>query len=105
MPRVRTEWKGDNTDIYIRRTYEINDLDLTENIFLIYSHDDVFELYLNGEKLVATDLVWKNNVNLKLSDEAKKKLRNGKNVIADIVITQLEDLMWILVYIVKRKMQ
>lgn len=82
MPRVRTEWKGDNTDIYIRRTFEINDLDLTENIFLIYSHDDVFELYLNGEKLVATDLVWKNNVNLKLSDEAKKKLRNGKNVIA-----------------------
>ena len=82
MPRVRTEWKGDNTDIYIRRTFEINDLDLTENIFLIYSHDDVFELYLNGEKLVATDLVWRNNVNLKLSDEAKKKLRNGKNVIA-----------------------
>ena len=37
MPRVRTEWKGDNTDIYIRRTFEINDLDLTENIFLIYS--------------------------------------------------------------------
>lgn len=34
------------------------------------------------KKLVATDLVWKNNVNLKLSDEAKKKLRNGKNVIA-----------------------
>ena len=33
MPRVRTEWKGDNTDIYIRRTFEINDLDLTENIF------------------------------------------------------------------------
>ena len=82
MPRVHTEWKGNDTDIYIRRTFELNDLDATENIHLIYSHDDVFELYLNGEKLVATDLVWRDNVNLKLTDEAKKKLRNGKNVIA-----------------------
>ena len=37
---------------------------------------------LNGEKLVSTGLVWKNNVYLKLSEEAKKKLRKGKNVIA-----------------------
>lgn len=35
-----------------------------------------------GEKLVSTGLVWKNNVYLKLSEEAKKKLRKGKNVIA-----------------------
>ena len=39
-------------------------------------------MYLNGEKLVSTGLVWKNNVYLKLSEEAKKKLRKGKNVIA-----------------------
>ena len=39
-------------------------------------------MYLNGEKLVSTGLVWKNNVYLKLSEETKKKLRKGKNVIA-----------------------
>ena len=80
--RIGTEWKGENTDIYIRRTFEINNTDLTEDIYLIYSHDDVFELYLNGEQLVSTGEVWRDNVYLKLSDEAKKKLRKGKNVIA-----------------------
>ncbi len=82
MQRVHTEWKGNDTDIYIRREFDINNLDLAEEFYLIYSHDDVFELYLNGEKLVSTDLVWRDNVYLKLTDAAKKKLRNGKNVIA-----------------------
>ena len=82
MERIHTEWKGDNTDIYIRRTFDFNEPNIAEDIYLIYSHDDVFELYLNGEKLVSTGLVWKNNVYLKLSEEAKKKLRKGKNVIA-----------------------
>ena len=35
-----------------------------------------------GKQLISTGLVWKNNVYLKLSEEAKKKLRKGKNVIA-----------------------
>jgi len=82
MERIHTEWKGDNTDIYIRRTFDFNEPNIAEDIYLIYSHDDVFELYLNGERLVSTGLVWKNNVYLKLSEEAKKKLRKGKNVIA-----------------------
>lgn len=82
MQRIDTEWKGDNTDIYIRRTFDFKDSGAAGDIYLIYSHDDIFELYLNGEKLVSTDLVWKNDVSLKLSDAAKQKLRNGKNVIA-----------------------
>ena len=82
MKRVHTEWKGENTDIYIRRTFELNDWEKGEKIYLVYSHDDVFELYLNGEKIVSTGLVWKNDVYLELSNDVKKKLRNGKNVIA-----------------------
>lgn len=38
--------------------------------------------YLNGEKLVATDYSWNNDVLLELSDAAKKKLQKGKNVLA-----------------------
>lgn len=71
MERIHTEWKGDNTDIYIRRTFDFNEPNIAEDIYLIYSHDDVFELYLNGEKLVSTGLVWKNNVYLKLSEDLK----------------------------------
>ncbi len=82
MKRIETEWKGNDTDIYVRRSFELDNADLSEDVYLIYSHDDVFELYLNGEKLVSTGEVWRDNVYLKLSDEAKKKLRSGKNVIA-----------------------
>lgn len=56
MERIHTEWKGDNTDIYIRRTFDFNEPNIAEDIYLIYSHDDVFELYLNGESLFLQDL-------------------------------------------------
>lgn len=80
MPRRNTKWDTDN--IWIRRTFELKENLQNENIVLQYSHDDVFELYLNGEKLVSTEYEWKNDVMLELSKEAKKKLKQGKNVIA-----------------------
>ena len=80
MPRVQTRWT--TPDIWVRREFQINDDLNGETIYLKYSHDDVFELYLNGEKLVATDYSWNNDVLLELSDAAKKKLQKGKNVLA-----------------------
>ena len=83
MPRISTTWRDLNSDIYIRRTIEIsNPEDIAEDLYLIYSHDDVFELYLNGEQLVSTGETWRNDIVMKLSDEIKKKLQKGKNVIA-----------------------
>ncbi|NDV66583.1 glutaminase domain-containing protein [Bacteroides sp. 224] len=80
MRYINTEWN--TKDIWVRRTFEL-DRDLTkETIYLRYSHDDVFELYLNGEKLVATDYSWNNDVTIELSAAAKKKFRKGTNVIA-----------------------
>lgn len=80
MKRIGTEWNSQ--DIWIRRSFELSQ-DLTnETVYLRYSHDDVFELYLNNEKLVATDLSWKNDVTVELSPAAKAKLRKGNNVIA-----------------------
>lgn len=80
MPRIHTEWK--NNDIWIRRTFNLEELNTTDNFYLKYSHDDVFELYLNGERLVSTGNSWNNNIYLQLTEKAKKKLRNGKNIIA-----------------------
>ena len=80
MPRVKTIW--DTKDIWIRRSFDFDPDINKENITLIYSHDDIFELYLNGERLVKTDYSWKNDVELELSKDAKKKLRKGRNVIA-----------------------
>lgn len=80
MPRTRTIWE--TTDIWIRRAFDLNEDLSKEQIVLQYSHDDIFELYLNGQKLLETDYSWNNNVLLQLSNEAKKKLVKGKNVIA-----------------------
>lgn len=80
MSRIKTVW--DTSDIWIRRTFDISEDLSKEQIVLQYSHDDIFELYLNGEKLLETDYSWNNDVLLQLSNEAKKKLVKGKNVIA-----------------------
>lgn len=80
QPSIGTDWR--TPDIWVRREFQLNE-DWSDNIvYLKYSHDDVFQLYLNGEQLVATDYCWKSNVLLELTDDAKKKLRKGKNVIA-----------------------
>lgn len=78
---VGTPWTTQK-DIWVRREFNLND-DLSNNaVYLKYSHDDVFELYLNGERLVSTEYCWRDNVLLELTADAKKKLRKGKNVIA-----------------------
>lgn len=79
QPVVGTRWKTE--DIWVRREFTLDEIN-DGPMFLRYSHDDVFELYLNGEKLVGTGYTWKSNVSLELSDQAKKSLRKGKNVIA-----------------------
>lgn len=80
MKHLGTGW--DSKNIWIRRSFDLSQ-DLTNDIiYLRYSHDDIFELYLNGEKLVATDYSWNDNVTVELSASAKAKLRKGQNVIA-----------------------
>ncbi|MFV0593369.1 MAG: glutaminase domain-containing protein [Draconibacterium sp.] len=64
MPALATEWKS--RDIWIRRTFDLPETLDDEDIYLVYSHDDIFELYLNGVQLVKTEYEWHNNVMLKL---------------------------------------
>lgn len=80
-PRVNTPWGGNNTDIYVRRTVEINDVNEADNFYFVYSHDDDFDIYLNGEKLVGGG-GWGLGFKHQLTAEQKKLLRKGKNVIS-----------------------
>ena len=80
MKRIGTEWNTE--DIWVRRSFNLNQDLPNDIIYLRYSHDDVFELYLNGEKLVATDYSWNDDVTIELSASAKAKLRKGTNIIA-----------------------
>ncbi len=81
MPALGTVWQTE--DIWVRREFTIDENLSDAQIYLIYSHDDIFELYLNGEKLVDTGYTWKNNVVLPLEGTLRNLLiKGGKNVIA-----------------------
>ena len=81
MPVVATRWE--TTDIWVRREFSLNVALSNAPIYLVYSHDDDLELYLNGQKIVDTGYTWKNNVALPLTGSLRQLLLPGKkNVIA-----------------------
>ena len=81
MPDLATPWL--TPDIWVRREFTLEANLSNLPLYIIYSHDDNFELYLNGTKLVDTGYAWKNNVVLPLTEEMKSLLvKGGKNVIA-----------------------
>ncbi len=79
---IRTSWDKENSDLYVRRTVELKPEDLKGDLFLVYSHDDVFELFINGALVTKTGETWRDGVKLELGGDLKQLLRPGKNVIA-----------------------
>lgn len=68
-------------DLWIRRSVNINDLDLN-NLFLKLQHDDNVEVYLN-EQLVYKVKGWTNKfIFVPIPDEVKQHLKKGKNLMA-----------------------
>ncbi len=80
MPHLGTKWE--TGDIWVRREIQLDQDLSSSDVFLRYSHDDTFELYINGIQVVKTGYEWHNNVTVALTDEVKKTLKPGKNVIA-----------------------
>ena len=80
MPDLSTPWNS--KDIWVRRTFDLSDDYTAQSVYLEYSHDDIFELYINGIQVISTGYVWKNNVLSELPAEVKATLKPGKNVIA-----------------------
>ncbi|MCR5271349.1 MAG: DUF4965 domain-containing protein [Prevotella sp.] len=82
LSNVRTHWSNEHSDLYVRRTINIDAKDLNEDLVLTYSHDDVFEIFINGTKVASTGETWREGVTLKLDSKLKKHLKPGKNIIA-----------------------
>jgi hypothetical protein len=80
MPNLSTPWES--RDIWVRRTFELTEDCSARPVILEYSHDDIFELYINGIRVVATGYSWNRNILLELPDEVKETLRPGKNIMA-----------------------
>lgn len=78
----KTKWSGDDTDVYIRRHFNVSKIEKDAKIRIVYSHDDVFELYLNGEKIVDTGNTWLDDQFVELTPAQAAKLHEGDNVIA-----------------------
>ncbi len=79
---IRTEWREENSDLYVRRTVDVSAADLEEELMIVYSHDDVFELYINGTQVANTGETWREGIRLPLDGQLKKLLKPGKNIIA-----------------------
>ncbi len=77
MDQANTVW--DTPEIWVRREFTLPESGASK-LYLIYSHDDDFELYLNGTEIVNTGNRAKSNVVLEL-DKSLLNV-NGKNVIA-----------------------
>ena len=77
---VKTGWQTKN--IWVRRNIETPALDIRKKLFIKYSHDDTFELYVNGIQIVKTGYEWRKDVVIELSDEVKKSMAGGRTVIA-----------------------
>ncbi|MCP9612533.1 glutaminase family protein [Coprobacter tertius] len=77
---VKTDWPG--TDIWVRRTIEIEPELLTKDLILEYSHDDNLELYINGKEVVNTGNACAMKQMKPLTGELKALLKPGKNIIA-----------------------
>jgi hypothetical protein len=75
---TNTSW--DTKEIWVRREFTLPSVNPDTELYLTYSHDDDFELYLNGTQIVNTGNRAKSNVTVKLD----KGLINsqGKNIIA-----------------------
>jgi len=75
---TKTNWDAD--DIWVRREFSLPELAPTDPLFLIYFHDDDFELYLNGKEIVNTGNRARREVVLKI--DASLLNESGNNVIA-----------------------
>lgn len=78
-PHLSTLWE--TKDIWVRRIFNLDENLSGKTIYLHYSHDDIFELYINGIQVVETGYSWKYNITEKLSEKVKATLRKGKNII------------------------
>ncbi len=78
---VQTPWTTPN--IWVRRTVEFDSASVEKKqLYLLYSHDDVFQLYINGKQLVNTGYVWREKVRVDIPDSIAETMKSGKALIA-----------------------
>src|SRR6187402_584082 len=75
----QSEWKS--REIWIRRSFDLQQANIINELLLKIKYDDNVEIYLNGEKIFNAGCCSANKEIL-LSKAIEQKLRKGKNVLA-----------------------
>lgn len=55
---IGTEWSSTGSNIWVRRSFTLDEISTDGYYSVIYKHDDTFELYLNGKKIADTGYTW-----------------------------------------------
>ncbi len=79
---IRTSWTDENSDIYVRRVIDLTEDNLKQDLYLMFSHDDAMEIYINGKQVGTGIMELVEGVTVPLSQKFKGLLKPGKNVIA-----------------------
>ncbi|MGH9174595.1 MAG: glycoside hydrolase family 2 TIM barrel-domain containing protein, partial [Vicinamibacterales bacterium] len=76
---VRTEWT--TPDVWLRRTFELNDAELSKPHLRIH-HDEDAAVYINGVLAAKVTGYTTDYIEIELSDEARQALKAGTNTLA-----------------------
>ena len=79
---IRTPWTKEDNDIWVRRTVELTSGQFDGDLYLIFSHDDACEIYINGEKAATGVMDYVDGVIVRLDGEKANLLKEGQNVFA-----------------------
>jgi hypothetical protein len=85
MPEMKTVWPGgENTNLWVRRDFELDKINPRLSYALNVCHDDTYETYVNGH-LLQKNTGWTNGKNPVQVHIPARFLNVGKNVIATYI--------------------
>ena len=85
MNEVKTIWPGgDNSNYWIRRDFELDEVKSTSAYYLSVCHDDAYSVYVNGH-LIDSQLNWTDGKNPTRLEVPSRFLKVGRNVIATYI--------------------
>lgn len=81
-PNCNTSWTGDNKDLYVRRTINLTAANLAEDLWVQFSHDDVCEIYLDGQRIASTGETWLQGEQRQIPESVRNTLSPGRHILA-----------------------
>ena len=85
MNEVKTVWPGgDNTNFWIRRDFELDEVKSSTAYYVNVCHDDAYTIYVNGH-MIDTQTGWTDGKNPVKIEVPARYLQVGRNVIATYI--------------------